>query len=146
MTPVRTTARGLLLTVIAFLLGAGVRAPAQQPTPAAKQPAPSGQQPTTTAATTTATTTDTAAKKLPPEALQALVAPIALYPDQLLAQTLAASTYPLEIVQLHQFMLKYPKLKDEALVARALELSGDGAARPRVGPTREELLALIAAG
>ena len=59
---------------------------------------------------------DTAAKKLPPEALQALVAPIALYPDPLLAQTLAASTYPLEIVQLHQYMLKYPKLKDQALV------------------------------
>ena len=36
--------------------------------------------------------------------------------------------------------------KDEALVARALELAGDGAARPRVGPTRDELLALIAAG
>jgi hypothetical protein len=34
----------------------------------------------------------------------------------LLAQTLAASTYPLEIVQLHQYMLKYPKLKDQALV------------------------------
>src|SRR5688572_11141377 len=95
----------------AFLLVAGVRAPGQQPAPSAQQPAPSP-----TAATTTATTTDTAAKKLPPEALQALVAPIALYPDQLLAQTLAASTYPLEIVQLHQFMLKYPKLKDQALV------------------------------
>ena len=35
--------------------------------------------------------------------------------------------------------------KDERLVARALELAGDGAAPPRVGPTRDELLALIAA-
>src|SRR5689334_4658977 len=34
---------------------------------------------------------------IPPAQLDALVAPIALYPDPLLAQTMAASTYPLEI-------------------------------------------------
>jgi hypothetical protein len=33
-----------------------------------------------------------------PEELEALVAPIALYPDSVLAQVLMASTYPLEIV------------------------------------------------
>ena len=38
------------------------------------------------------TTTDQPAATLPPEQLDSLVAPIALYPDQLLAQTLAAST------------------------------------------------------
>jgi hypothetical protein len=48
--------------------------------------------------------------------LEALVAPIALYPDPLLAQTLAASTYPLEIVQLQQWLAKHPDLKDKALV------------------------------
>lgn len=58
---------------------------------------------------------DSAAAKLPPEALEALVAPIALFPDDLLAQTLVASTYPLEIVQLHQWMAKHPDLKDKAL-------------------------------
>src|SRR5690349_14410969 len=36
--------------------------------------------------------------------LDSLVAPIALYPDPLLAQTLAASTYPLEVVALQQWM------------------------------------------
>src|SRR6185436_16383006 len=41
------------------------------------------------------------AVKIPADQLDALVAPIALYPDNLLAQTLTASTYPLEIVQLH---------------------------------------------
>jgi hypothetical protein len=56
------------------------------------------------------------AKKLPPDALDSLVAPIALYPDPLLAQTLAASTYPLEIVQLQQWLAKHPDLKDKALV------------------------------
>jgi hypothetical protein len=53
--------------------------------------------------------------KLPPDQLDALVAPIALYPDPLLAQTLAASTYPLEIIQLQQWMAKHKDLKDKAL-------------------------------
>ena len=43
------------------------------------------------------------------------MAPIALYPDPLLAQTLVASTYPLEIVQLQQWLAKNPDLKDKAL-------------------------------
>ena len=36
--------------------------------------------------------------KIPADQLDALVAPIALYPDPLLTQTLVASTYPLEIM------------------------------------------------
>ncbi len=39
--------------------------------------------------------------KIPADQLDSLVAPIALYPDPLLAQVLAASTYPLELIQLH---------------------------------------------
>lgn len=53
--------------------------------------------------------------KIPPEQLDSLVAPIALYPDPLLAQTLAASTYPLEIIQLQQWLQKNKNLKDKAL-------------------------------
>jgi hypothetical protein len=56
------------------------------------------------------------AAPIPPDQLDALVAPIALYPDPLLAQTLAASTYPLEIIQLQQWLTKNPGLKDKALV------------------------------
>jgi len=56
------------------------------------------------------------APKIPPEQLDSLVAPIALYPDSLLAQTLVASTYPLEIVQLQQWLEKNDTLKDKALV------------------------------
>src|SRR5467141_1573902 len=55
------------------------------------------------------------APKIPPDQLDSLVAPIALYPDPLLAQTLAASTYPLELIQLQQWLLKKPGLKDQAL-------------------------------
>jgi uncharacterized protein DUF3300 len=55
------------------------------------------------------------AEKIPPDQLDSLVAPIALYPDPLLAQTLAASTYPLELIQLQQWLAKNPELKDKAL-------------------------------
>jgi len=55
------------------------------------------------------------APKIPPEQLESLVAPIALYPDPLLAQVLAASTYPLEIILLQQWLTKNPGLKDKAL-------------------------------
>ncbi|HWC20154.1 MAG TPA: DUF3300 domain-containing protein [Terriglobales bacterium] len=54
--------------------------------------------------------------KIPNDQLDSLVAPIALYPDPLLAQTLAASTYPLEIIQLQQWLDKNKNLKDKALV------------------------------
>ena len=55
------------------------------------------------------------AAKIPNDQLDSLVAPIALYPDPLLAQTLAASTYPLEIIQLEQWMNKNKNLKGKAL-------------------------------
>ena len=46
------------------------------------------------------------ATKIPADQLDSLVAPIALYPDPLLAQTLAASTYPLELIQLQQWLAR----------------------------------------
>src|SRR6201998_3463555 len=54
--------------------------------------------------------------KVPNDQLDSLVAPIALYPDPLLAQVLAASTYPLEIIQLQQWLQQHKDLKDKALV------------------------------
>src|SRR5260370_14761243 len=42
--------------------------------------------------------------KVPPDQLDSLVAPIALYPDPLLAQVLASSTYPLETIRLQQWL------------------------------------------
>ncbi len=60
--------------------------------------------------------TGAAAPAISSDELDSLVAPIALYPDPLLAQVLAASTYPLEIVQLQQWLAQHPDLKDQALV------------------------------
>lgn len=47
--------------------------------------------------------------------LEQLVAPIALYPDSLLAQVLMAATYPLEVVQAARWAKSNPDLKDKAL-------------------------------
>jgi hypothetical protein len=55
------------------------------------------------------------APSIPKEQLDSLVAPLALYPDGLLGQTLVASTYPLEIIQLQQWMDQNKNLKDKAL-------------------------------
>src|SRR5262245_7102216 len=55
------------------------------------------------------------AARIPADQLDSLVAPIALYPDPLLAQTLAASTYPMEIMQLQQWLARNPGLKEQAL-------------------------------
>ncbi len=59
---------------------------------------------------------------IPPEQLDSLVAPIALYPDNLLSQTLVASTYPLEIIQLQQWLERNPDLaKDQKKLSEAIK-------------------------
>jgi uncharacterized membrane protein YgcG len=50
-----------------------------------------------------------------PEQLQQLVAPIALYPDSLVAQILAASAFPEQVVEADRFAQAHPDLKGEAL-------------------------------
>jgi hypothetical protein len=54
---------------------------------------------------------------LKPEQLEALVAPIALYPDALLANMLAAATYPLEVVEADRWIKENKTLKGDALKA-----------------------------
>ena len=52
---------------------------------------------------------------LPPEQLNKLVAPIALYPDALVAQILAASAYPTQIVEADRMARENPGLKGRDL-------------------------------
>src|SRR6476619_8416848 len=62
------------------------------------------------------------AVKVPAEQLDSLVAPIALYPDNLLSQTLVATTYPLEIIQLQQWLDKNQNIaKDQKKLAEAVK-------------------------
>jgi hypothetical protein len=62
---------------------------------------------------------------LKPEQLEALVAPIALYPDPLLANVLAASTYPLEVVQADRWITEHKNLKGDALKQQVDKQSWD---------------------
>ena len=80
-----------------------------------------------------ATRTTSSAAKIPNDQLDSLVAPIALYPDPLLAQALAASTYPLEIIQLQQWMTRHPDLKGEALAAAVEKENWDPAVQGLAG-------------
>src|SRR5262245_1656539 len=49
------------------------------------------------------------------EEIEALVSPVALYPDALLAQVLIASTYPLEVAMAAQWVMQNPNLMGEQL-------------------------------
>jgi hypothetical protein len=50
-----------------------------------------------------------------PEQLQQLVAPIALYPDSLVVQILAASTFPEQVVEADRWLQAHPDLKGDGL-------------------------------
>ena len=63
--------------------------------------------------------------KIPRQQLESLVGPIALYPDPLLAQVLAASTYPLEIIKLKQLMDKNNNLEGKALTEAVAQQNWD---------------------
>ena len=66
-----------------------------------------------------------ATKTFSQQDLDQLLAPIALYPDALLAQMLMASTYPLEVVQAARWVKDYPKVTGKALEDAMEKMSWD---------------------
>jgi len=104
-----TVARSVPVT-LAILLAAPPLPRAQQ-APPPQQAAPASPQ----QAAPAAQPGDGDAQPFKPEELEAIVAPIALYPDPLVAQVLMASTYPLEVIQAARLMKSKPNLKDAAL-------------------------------
>ena len=60
-----------------------------------------------------------------PQQLQQLVAPIALYPDSLVASILAASSYPAEITDANNWMASRRDLPSQQLAAEADQQSWD---------------------
>jgi hypothetical protein len=67
-----------------------------------------------------------------PEELEALVAPIALYPDPVLSQVLMASTYPLEIVHAARWVKANPNVKGDAAVKAVQNESWDASVKSLV--------------
>ncbi len=57
--------------------------------------------------------------------LEDLVAPVALYPDPLLSQVLAAATYPLEIVEAQQWLQGNRNLQGQRLIEAAKQQNWD---------------------
>src|ERR1700761_1380863 len=98
------------LLALAVLAATSIGAAAQQPA-ASPSPAPAEAQPDQ--------------PLLKPEQLEALVAPIALYPDALLANMLAAATYPLEVVEADRFVKDKKDLKGDALEAQVAKKGWD---------------------
>jgi uncharacterized protein DUF3300 len=70
---------------------------------------------------------------LGPEQLDALTAPIALYPDTLLAQVLIASTYPAEVAQAAQWAQQNSTLQGDALDSALLQQPWDPSVKALVG-------------
>ena len=60
-----------------------------------------------------------------PEELQRLVAPIALYPDSLVAQILGASTFPEQVVDADRWVQSHPDVRDAGLAQAVDQLPWD---------------------
>ncbi len=65
------------------------------------------------------------AQPLPPQQLDSLVSPIALYPDPLLGQVLAAATYPVELVEAEQWLQANQNLQGQQLMEAARQQNWD---------------------
>jgi hypothetical protein len=70
-----------------------------------------------------------ATKTFSQEELDQLLAPVALYPDNLLAQVLMASTYPLEIVQADRWVKANSKLQGKQLEDAVQQQSWDASVK-----------------
>jgi Protein of unknown function (DUF3300) len=71
-------------------------------------------------------------QSLKSEQLDALVAPVALYPDALLAQVLMASTYPLEIVQADRWLSEHKGMDGDRLRREAEKQGWDDSVKSLV--------------
>ena len=107
--------------LVALALAAAI---AILPVAQAQAPATALQQPAASAAPPAA-----GAKTFSQQDLDELLAPIALYPDALLAQVLMACTYPLEIVEAARWVKANPNLKDKALEDALQKQSWDPAVK-----------------
>ncbi|HSC81344.1 MAG TPA: DUF3300 domain-containing protein [Chitinolyticbacter sp.] len=68
-------------------------------------------------------------KPFKPEQLEQLAAPIALYPDALVAQIMMGATYPLEVVEAARWSKANPNVKDKALEDAMAKQSWDASVK-----------------
>ena len=104
----------VLTTALSFLMPVAAMAQTPAPQPPAAQPAATSQQ------------------TLMNAQLDALISPIALYPDALLSEILMASTYPLEIVEADRWVQGNKNLKGDLLKAAVDQQSWDNSVKSLV--------------
>jgi Protein of unknown function (DUF3300) len=129
---VRTRSMRLLRAICwmcAFLVVLHVSLPARSQSPDTNTQTPGGA-PTQPPNITAPAVPDQPVLKLPE--LDALVAPIALYPDPLLANVLMASTYPLEVVRAERWVNQNKNLKEDALKSEAEKQEWDASVKSLV--------------
>ena len=106
--------RGISLISVLAMAGMGAIVQAQEPEPVAPPP------------------DQAQAQALPPQQLDNLVAPIALYPDPLLGQVLAACTYPVELVEAQQWLQANRNLQGQQLMDAARRQNWDASVQALV--------------
>ncbi|MGA8577992.1 MAG: DUF3300 domain-containing protein [Bryobacteraceae bacterium] len=103
--------RGVSLVCVLAIVGFGAVVLAQGPAaPPASPPSPPAH---------------AQAAALAPQQLDDLVAPVALYPDPLLGQVLAASTYPVELMEAQQWLQAHSNLQGQQLMDAARQQNWD---------------------
>ena len=133
--------RVLGMTCLLVLLAVSHPALSQTNDPATQPPATAAPAAPATTPAAPAATEAPAAQLLKPAELEGLVAPIALYPDTLLANVLMAATYPLEVVRAARWVKENSNLKDDALKAEAEKQSWDASVKALVAtPSVLEML------
>ncbi|MGD0669526.1 MAG: DUF3300 domain-containing protein [Bryobacteraceae bacterium] len=108
--------RGVSLVCVLAMMGLGAVVLAQGPAAPPAPPPPAQAQ----------------AAALAPQQLDDLVAPIALYPDPLLGQVLAACTYPVELVEAEQWLQANSNLQGQQLMDAARQQNWDASVQALV--------------
>jgi len=125
----RWMATGTVRKALAFVLAAGLTFAGSAQNANAFQdqasPDPQGVPPGQTGQSSGQQSTAPAYTTQTPAQLQQLVAPIALYPDSLVAQVLAASTFPAQIVEADRWLQNNSTLKGDALAQAVDQMSWD---------------------
>jgi hypothetical protein len=117
----RPLSAAIALILIVSMAGCGSKEPPAATTTAAPPPPPAAAPaaaPTPAAAPAAVPT----AALLSPEALEELLAPIALYPDPILSQVLIASTNPQEVLDAGNWLLQNQSLTGKALDTAAAQI------------------------
>jgi hypothetical protein len=78
------------------------------------------------------TTAAATPKTFKEDELASLLAPIALYPDTVIAQVLMASTYPIEVIEAHRWLQANSQLKGDALTAELTKQTWDNSVKALV--------------